>query len=168
VDTGAVCCSRQSGSSSDWVAATNVHEGQLYEVDRMKRNFQHSQTASIWIGFFCFCLFGLFGCGAGSQSKLTYDMELANQGYEELVKQNYDKAEAFYEVALSVNPSNPYVLLNLGVIYQNTGRIEQAKKMYQRVIALNSNQKAVLSTTGNHLGKKLSDIAKMNLQSLEK
>lgn len=95
-------------------------------------------------------------------------MELANQGYEELVKHNYEKAEAFYEVALSVNPSNPYVLLNLGVIYQNTGRIEQAKKMYQRVIALNSNQKAILSTTGNHIGKNLSDIAKMNLQSLDK
>lgn len=146
----------------------NVHDGQLDEVDRMKRKFQHFQAASIWLGFFCLCMFGLFGCGAGSQSKLTYDMELANQGYEELIKENYEKAEAFYEVALSVNPSNPYALLNMGVIYQNTGRIEQAKTMYQRVIALHSDQKAVLSTTGNYIGKNLSDIAKMNLQSLEK
>jgi tetratricopeptide (TPR) repeat protein len=149
-----------------WLPPMDIYRW-VNEVDRMKRKFQHSHVARITIILLGIWTIGLLGCGGGSQSKLPYDMELANQGYEELLKKNYEKAEAFYEVALSVNPLNPYALLNLGVIYHNTGRIEQAKKMYRKVIEINSDQTAIKSTSGNHVGKRLSDIAKMNLRSLE-
>ena len=110
----------------------------------------------------------LSACGSTSSSSLPYDMTLANEGYAELIKQNYDQAEAFFDLALSINPTNPYALLNLGVIYQNTGRAEDAKMMYQKVIDLNPEMTAENSTDSNFEGKSLAEIAKMNLQMLEK
>ena len=59
----------------------------------------------------------LAGCGSTSQQSLPYDMTLANEGYEELIRQNYDQAEAWFDLALSINSQNPYALLNLGVVY---------------------------------------------------
>lgn len=108
------------------------------------------------------------GCGMNSQANLPYDMTIANEGYEALIRQDYDKAEAFFELALSVNPENPYALLNLGVVYQNTGRYEQAKKMYQKVIELKSDVTAKQSTDTDFQGKTLSEIAEINLRTLEK
>jgi general secretion pathway protein D len=94
-------------------------------------------------------------------------MTLANEGFAELTRQNYEQAEAFFELALSVNPDNPYALLNLGVVYQNTGRIEKAKRMYQKVIDMNTKLTAKNSTDSNFKGKSLAEIAKMNIQSIE-
>ena len=99
---------------------------------------------------------------------MPYDMQMATRGYEELVLENYDQAEAFFDVARSVNPYNPYVLLNLGVVYQNTGRIEDARRMYRQVIELNPTQRVDKSTEVQHRGKSLADIAKINLANLEK
>jgi tetratricopeptide (TPR) repeat protein len=110
----------------------------------------------------------LSGCGMNGQASMPYDMTIANEGYEAMIRQDYDKAEAFFDLALSVNPENPYALLNLGVVYQNTGRIEQAKKMYQKVIELNSAMTAAHTTDTNYRGKTLSEIAETNLHTLEK
>jgi general secretion pathway protein D len=94
-------------------------------------------------------------------------MTLANEGYRAMVEQNYEKAEAFFDLALSVNPENPYALLNLGVVYHNTGRFEQAKKLYRKVIELKSTIAAEHTTNKNFKGKTLSEIAETNLRSIE-
>jgi tetratricopeptide (TPR) repeat protein len=113
-------------------------------------------------------ILSLAACGGfGNSSQLPYDMMMANKGYEELVQENYDQAEAFFDVARSVNPDNPYVLLNLGVVYQNTGRIDEAKRMYLRVIELNPTQRVAQSTDTVHHGKTLADIATLNLRALD-
>ena len=109
----------------------------------------------------------LSGCGLNSQAELPYDMTLANEGYQAMVEQNYEKAEAFFDLALSVNPENPYALLNLGVVYHNTGRFDQAKQMYRKVIELKSTIKADHTTNKNFQGKTLSEIAETNLRAIE-
>ena len=72
--------------------------------------------------------FVLVGCGGSSY--VAQDMFLVNQGFEELSNSNYLEAEAYLLAALDVNPNNPYTLLNLGVVYQDTGRIKEAVQMY--------------------------------------
>jgi general secretion pathway protein D len=110
----------------------------------------------------------LSACGGfQSRSDMPYDMMMANRGYEELIKQNYDQAEAFFDVARSVNPTNPYVLLNLGVVYQNTGRINAAREMYLKVVELNPAQRVDRIKKNEYKGKTLADIAKINLSALE-
>jgi tetratricopeptide (TPR) repeat protein len=109
----------------------------------------------------------LCGCGMNNQAELPYDMTIANRGYQAMVKQNYEEAEAFFDLALSVNPENPYALLNLGVVYHNTGRLEQAKQLYRKVIELKSTTKANYATDNKFQGKMLSEIAEKNLRTIE-
>jgi Flp pilus assembly protein TadD len=109
----------------------------------------------------------LSGCGLNSQAELPYDMTIANKGYQAMIERNYEEAEAFFDLALSINPYNPYALLNLGVVYHNTGRFEQAKQMYRKVIELKSMQKALHTTDNKFRGKTLSEIAEKNLRAIE-
>lgn len=108
------------------------------------------------------------GCASSTEQNLPYDMTIANKGYKAMIKQEYEEAEAFFELALSINPENPYAILNLGVIYHNTGRFEQAKEMYQKVIDLKPKNMATHTTDKNYKGKTLSEIAEQNLRSLKK
>ena len=88
-------------------------------------------------GFFIFIFFFaalLSGCAAK-------DMTLSNQGYEELTKTNYNQAEKYFSEALYINPDNPYALLNLGQVYQETGHPARARQMYEKVIALDPSDK---------------------------
>ncbi len=106
------------------------------------------------------------GC-SGSSGTVKQDVFLADQGYQELMKGNYEKAEANLKVALSINPDNPYALLNLGVLYQNTGRIDKAREMYRKVLELNPDSRAAVTSSKQYKGKKLTEIAKENLKMLE-
>ena len=108
----------------------------------------------------------LISACASASSNVPQDTLLADEGYLEMVNGNYERAEAILKVALSLNGRNPYALLNLGVLYHNTGRIEEAQKMYRKLIELNPDTLAVQSTEKKYEGKKLVDIAKYNLSSL--
>jgi hypothetical protein len=103
---------------------------------------------------------GLSGCA-------TQDMELSNQGFQEISGKNYGQAEVSLEKALSINPDNPYALLNMGVVYQETGRLDKARQMYKRLIDLQPKDVAEESNTGSLAGKGLVEIAKENLKLLE-
>jgi hypothetical protein len=113
-------------------------------------------------------LFGILviwiGC-AGS-AKVTQDTYLAHQGFIELSKGNYDMAEANLLVSLEIQPDNPYSLLNLGAVYQETGRTLQAKQLYQKLIELNPDHTAKLSNDEKYNGKSLVEIAKLNLKTM--
>lgn len=111
-------------------------------------------SLSLWIGL------GLSGCA-------TQDMELSNEGFQEISRKNYGQAEVSLEKALSINPDNPYALLNMGVVYQETGRLDKARQMYDRLIGLQPKDVAEESNTGSLAGKGLVDIAKENLKLLE-
>ncbi len=94
------------------------------------------------------------------------DVELSEQAFEAISAGDYEKAEALLEVALSINPDNPYALLNLGVVYQNTGRIEKAREQYVKIILLDVKETVVRSNVRSMEGKSLVDIAKENLENM--
>ena len=108
----------------------------------------------------------LISACASAPSNVPQDTLLADEGYLEMVNGNYERAEAILKVALSINDRNPYALLNLGVLYQNTNRLEEAQKMYRKLIEMNPDTLAVQSTEKKYEGKKLVDLAKDNLASL--
>ena len=103
----------------------------------------------------------LIGC-----TVLREDMRLSNRGLKEISKGNFQQAEKYLERALSLNPDNPYAVLNMGVVYQNTGRNEQAREMYKKVLSISSEEKAQQSNKDWAVGKDLVEIAKKNLQTL--
>jgi len=107
----------------------------------------------------------LFGACAAT---LTEDDRLSEQGFQELSGRDYREAERFLDEALSLNPDNPYALLNMGVVYQNTGRMEEAQEMYEKVIALVPEAKATVSNKSSAVGKPLAELARENLVILEK
>ena len=103
----------------------------------------------------------LAGCATSSQ-----DMNYMNQGFDELSNGNFKKAEEYLEKALSINPDNLYAVLNMGVVYQNTGRPEKARELYQKVIDRESKSPASRSNKDWAVGEKLAEIAKKNLENL--
>ena len=104
--------------------------------------------------------------GCSGSSYITQDTYLAHQGFLELSKGNYAMAEANLLTSLDIDPHNPYALLNLGAVYQDTGRTWQAIEMYEKIIELNPEQTAVESNNDKYKGKNLVEIAKKNLRSL--
>jgi len=89
-----------------------------------------------------------------------------NNGFEHLKVGEYTQAEPFFNKALEADADNPYALLNLGVVYQNTGRVSQAKEMYRKVIALNPEETPDKVSEDKVQGKSLVEIAKENLAML--
>ncbi len=55
----------------------------------------------------------------------------------------------------------------MGVVYQETGRLDKARQMYEKVIALQPKDVAEESNTGSFAGKGLADIARENLKRLD-
>lgn len=45
------------------------------------------------------------------------------------------KAEENFQKALAINPDHPVTLNELGLVYRNTGRFAEARKMYERAAA---------------------------------
>ena len=97
---------------------------------------------------------------------VSQDMFLVEKGFEELSNSNYLEAEAYLLAALDINPNNPYTLLNLGVVFHDTGRTKEAIQMYKKVLKLNPDETAVKSNRKGYSGKKVADIARENLKSL--
>jgi tetratricopeptide (TPR) repeat protein len=106
----------------------------------------------------------LISIGCVGTSYLTPDNYLAHQGFVELSKGNYSMAEANLKVSLDIEPNNPYSLLNLGAVYQNTGRTWQAAMVYEKLIELNPEQTAIESNIAGYKGRSLVEIARENLK----
>ena len=78
-----------------------------------------------------------------------------------------DRAEAILNEVLAENPDNPFALLNLGYLYQEADRVDEARKAYQRVIALNPDDKPSQVTVPSLQGSTLVEVAKYNLDLLD-
>lgn len=104
-----------------------------------------------------FLAVALAGC-----APLTEDNLLAISGFEYIEQGNMSAAERELNAALDANPDNPYALLNLGVVYQETGRTAGARDQYRQVMESNSTATAARSTVSSEQGKELVDIAARN------
>jgi general secretion pathway protein D len=96
------------------------------------------------------------------------DVHLSNLGYQHLQAKEYQKAKEYFEKALKINPDNPYAILNMGVVYEVEGNRDQAIKMYKKVITLNPDDKAASTTDPEKKGHALTDIARDNMERLQK
>ena len=94
------------------------------------------------------------------------EAELVENGFTAMSGGDYFTAEHLLNQALVVNDKNPYALLNLGVIYQETERYDKAREFYQAVIDLDSSKTAAGTNVGGFTGKKLTDIARINMGNL--
>jgi len=106
----------------------------------------------------------LGGCTTSPQ--VSQDMFLSEHGFAALSSSDYSEAEAYLLVALDINPNNPYTLLNLGVVFQDTGRTKEAIQMYQKVLELNPEETVVKSNKEGYSGKKIVELARENLKNL--
>lgn len=60
---------------------------------------------------------------------------LLDQVHNQLLANDLAVAEENLQRAAQLEPRNPWVALNLGVVYQRTGRTEQARSEYRKVLA---------------------------------
>jgi tetratricopeptide (TPR) repeat protein len=98
----------------------------------------------------------------------TQDNRLSDAGYRAMSKGNYTLAESYLNEALAINPNNPYARLNMGALYQDTGRYEEAREQYEQFLALKPEEQAGSDTEESLVGKPLVEIARSNLALLER
>ncbi len=96
------------------------------------------------------------------------DMRLSNRALKEIKRGDYKEAEKHLDKALSKNPDNPYAILNMGVVYFNTDRKAQAREMFNKVLSKAEEERAQDSNENWAVGKELVEIAKRNLEYIEK
>jgi Flp pilus assembly protein TadD len=133
----------------------------------------------------CFALFSLVLLNACSTtpkvdtlSKLcatsTKDLHQNSQrvllagGYHALREHDLACAERLTFAAQELNPKDSYAALNLGAIYQRTGRLEMAKAEYAKTIQLDvggegNNEPAQIATADQAKSHRPSVIARENL-----
>ena len=98
--------------------------------------------------FLFFLIFAVACTGCGVK-----DMTLSNQGLQAISEGQYEQAEIYLGEALYINAENPYALLNMGVLYHKTGRLEQARQMYRKVVELQPSGQADHSNIDSSAGK---------------
>jgi tetratricopeptide (TPR) repeat protein len=94
------------------------------------------------------------------------DVSLAERGADALEAGDYMAAEQFLGDALGHNPDNEYALLNLGVVYQDTGRPELARRTYAEIIRINRQERAALIVARKSVSLSPMVLARENLADL--
>jgi tetratricopeptide (TPR) repeat protein len=106
----------------------------------------------------------------------TKQRALLAGGYHAIEKNDLACAERLTTEARKQDPKDAYAALNLGAIYQRTGRLSMARTEYEQAIALDGNtgkdtsksEAATVATLDNAKNKTPGDIAKRNLERLAK
>jgi|UniRef100_A0A7V3RFS7 superkiller protein 3 len=57
-------------------------------------------------------------------------------GQSYLLNKEYEKAISKFSEALKINPHDPEVYYYLGLAYEHVGKLEQAKQMYEKALAI--------------------------------
>jgi Flp pilus assembly protein TadD len=114
---------------------------------------------------FAVALLMLTGCGGSPDpaetAKLAY-----RHGIEAIVAGDFAAAERALDEAARLEPDDPYVLLNLGVAYQNLGQIELARAAYRHAAETGALAKPARVTDPRYAGRTVAELARDNLASL--
>ena len=81
---------------------------------------------------------------------------------------NYAYAEIYLNSALSINPGNPFALLNLAVVYEKTGRENEARALYTALIRQSPTDIAGAVLMDENFGRGITEIARENLAALDR
>ena len=96
------------------------------------------------------------------------DENLVNKGYREIEAGNYAYAEIYLDSALSINPSNPFALLNLAEVYEKTVRENEARALYTALIRQSPPDIAGAVLMDENFGRGITEIARENLAALDR
>ena len=103
----------------------------------------------------------------GSAACATVNKHVS-KGYDAYAKQDYRTAEEEFTKALKDDENDPYAQLNMGALYQATGRPQLAVPLYMKVLETGKNIRPNRKT--NNLSKEsaptLAEMAKANLDAL--
>ena len=100
-------------------------------------------------------LSGLAACAGGDPH--------AEAGFRALQKADYAAAEPELKQALAAHPGDAYATLNLGAVYQNTGRADLAVPLYREVLKTGANLYPTRTAGSATKQQSLADIARANL-----
>src|SRR5579862_6592289 len=75
-------------------------------------------------------------------------LEVFDKAVAALSRGDYASAESGFQEILKTAPNHVDSLLNLGVVYSRTGRIDQAIAVYQRALAVKPHHHSVLLNLG--------------------
>jgi len=92
-------------------------------------------------------------------------------GFDAFAEKDYATAEIKFLEALEDDPDDPYVQLNLGAVYHNTGRPELAKPFYLKVLETGKDVRPSRKANTEETDKKndnptLAELAQINLDLL--
>ncbi|MBF0354275.1 MAG: SPOR domain-containing protein [Alphaproteobacteria bacterium] len=115
----------------------------------------------------------LGGCG------MMYDADSALPGFTQaassaggnptdsalaaLAKGDYLQAETHVSQALRRNPRDPYALLAAGLLFQNTGRPNQARQAYQELLSSRSTAVTTMPVGQRLVPRSLAELANINM-----
>jgi tetratricopeptide (TPR) repeat protein len=108
------------------------------------------------------CIAALAVSAAGCSQNVGVDP--SGQAYKALDAHDYGAAREAFAAAYAKDPHDPFVELDLGVAYQNLGRMDLAEPFYRGVIADGKGIKPVTTTNPSDAGKTLDQIACTNLR----
>ena len=102
---------------------------------------------------------GLLLAGCTGQSGL-------DDGWSMIVAEDYAASREFYQGKLADDPNNPYVNLNLGVSYEETGDNEMAAKHYQVALANGKNSLVTQVAQDGNSAPRRTTVAKVAEENL--
>ena len=97
------------------------------------------------------------------EKNLDHALTLNMKGYEKLKDNDLTVAKYYFDEALSIDPANPFALMNMGVVYEKEGKPKQALIMYQAV--LSGSADAVADKNSGTL-KTVKDMAQENIERI--
>lgn len=90
-----------------------------------------------------------------------------DRGFDALSAGDYGEAEVLLLERLRTEPGDPYARLNLSVVYQNTGREAEARRLLVALIQEDPAAQAGRSTSEGASGQRIAAIARRNLVLLD-
>ncbi len=101
----------------------------------------------------------LSGCQSGPTASVTGD----DPGFQALGTGDYQKARDEFEPENAKTPHDPYLELDLGVAYQQLGRMDLAEALYRQAMADGATVRPDVTTFDRDKGKSIADIACENI-----
>jgi general secretion pathway protein D len=102
------------------------------------------------------------------EANLDHALTLNMKGYEKLQAEDFVGAKSYFDEALSIDPVNPFALMNMGVVYEKEGKPKQALIMYQAVLTGDSDAVTDSSAGSSKMGVPLKTMARENIDRILK
>ena len=116
---------------------------------------------------------GLSGCGAAYDAdRFWNDATFWEEGKSSegamaaLAKGDFIKAEDLGNDAMRRNPKDPYAILALAVVYENTARPDLARQYLQSLLSMNPQETAMIGVGPTAERRTIGDIARAHLAAL--